>query len=414
VAHLLIMELPGGNDTDLLEAATRQGHTFVFLTQNRSVYEADAEVYSWVSRATEILEFPSFELLEISDKVSKIHEQSPFDALLCLIDIRLIEAAELAQILELRFIRPEVARLLRDKYSVRECLQKNGITQPPFQLITNNDQILSAIQTLGLPILIKPCDGYGSQNIMTLKNQSELEVCQEMLTHLLPISSDYGLGVRSNDRLLLERYMQGRLIGCDTLSIDGMHHLLGVNEKMMFAPPSFAIRGGCFVPNKGDWPGLEKYLFAMLDAVQFEWGAAHIEVMVTDEGPRLIEINPRLVGAKIARLMSCALDFSVHELLIDVHLGFWPANGLNKAHFKPAVTRWVVAQQEGILDKVVVPQVLHPAVKHFEILIREGARVSPPFENVHRLGYVMTCDENREIAEQVAQDFVNQSKIYLK
>lgn len=47
---------------------------------------------------------------------------------------------------------------------------------------------------------------------------------------------------------------------------------LNINEKLMFTPPSFAIRGGCFMPNVGEWPGLEDYLKRILDAVGFDCG----------------------------------------------------------------------------------------------------------------------------------------------
>jgi len=194
--------------------------------------------------------------------------------------------------------------LLRDKFNVRQRLKEHGIEQPDFELATTNDEIKQSIEKIGLPVLLKPSDGYGSQNILTLENLDDYELAHETLAHLLPISTDYGLGVRSNDRLLIERYMQGTLIGCDTLTLNGKHYLLGVNEKLMFSPPSFAIRGGCFMPNKGEWKALEDYLFSILNAVGYDCGATHIEIMLTAEGPRLVEINPRLVGAKIARLMA--------------------------------------------------------------------------------------------------------------
>lgn len=413
MAHLLIVELPGGDDTDILEAALRQGHTFSFLTQDIYIYKKQPDVYRLVAQALDVVTSPSFDYATVEAAVLQSHQKFKFDGIICLLDIRLIETARLAEKLGLRYLNVESAKLLRDKFNVRTRLKTNGIEQPEFELATTNEEVIGAIAKIGLPVLMKPSDGYGSQNILTLENKEDLELARETLTHLLPISTDYGLGVRSSDRLLIERYMHGTLIGCDTLTLNGKHHLLGVNEKLMFSPPSFAIRGGCFMPNKGEWAVLENYLYRILDAVGYDCGATHIEIMLTAQGPRLVEINPRLVGAKIARLMTYSLKKSVHELLIDLHLGIWSADELQTHATQPAVTRWVVSHDIGILKHIELPDWQDQGVKSVEMLSQAGDRVSFPFENSQRLGYVMTSCKTRQEAEVLADRFINDTKITL-
>jgi len=414
MAHLLIVELPGGNDTDILEAALRQGHTFSFLTQDIYIYKKQANVYRWVEKALDVITSPSFDYTTVEAAVLESHQKFKFDAIIGLLDIRLVETARLAEKLELRYLNVESAKLLRDKFNVRARLKANGIEQPEFELATTNEEVVGAIAKVGLPILMKPSDGYGSQNILILENEEDLDLACETLAHLLPISTDYGLGVRSNDRLLIERYMLGTLIGCDTLTLNGKHHLLGVNEKLMFSPPSFAIRGGCFMPNKGEWAVLEDYLFRILDAVGYDCGATHTEIMLTAEGPRLVEINPRLVGAKIARLMAYSLNKSVHELLIDLHLGVWSIDQLQPDAMKPSVTRWVISKEMGILDQIELPTWKDEGLKCVEMICQKGDRISFPFENSQRLGYVMTCCATREEAELLADRFINNTKVNLR
>ena len=413
MAHLLIIELPGGNDTDLLQAAMESGHSFDFLTQDIGAYQKQPDVHEWVRQATEVICSPSFDDQLIFKDVLTSHEKKPFDALLCLIDIRLIAAAQLAQRLGLRYLNSKSAALLRDKYSVRECLKAHGIAQPEFALATSNDQVLPAIRQIGLPVLMKPSDGYGSQNILTLETQDDLDLAEESLRHLLPMATDYGLGVRSNDRLLIERYMRGHFIGCDTFTLDGQHQLLGVNEKLMFSPPSFAIRGGCFTPNQGQMEGLEQYVFSILDTVGFDHGAAHIEIMLTDEGLRLVEINPRLVGAKIARLVGYSLQQSVHAALIDLHLGRHLLKLSPTTELQPCVTRWLTSAVTGVLQSIDLPSWHDENIQCVEVLSQPGESVSFPFENAQRLGYVMASGKTKEEAEQLADRYIQDAKVVL-
>ena len=413
MAHLLIIDLPGGNDTDILEAALNLEHDFSFLSADIDLYMSQPQVAAYLERAHQLLAVPDIDYEAIEDKVLQLHEKNSIDAVICLIDIRLIEASKLAQRLNLHFLNPASALLLRDKFKVRSRLAQCGIKQEDFALAETTQELKQAVEKLGLPLLIKPVDGYGSQNIVSLLELADLEPWINPLEHLLPSHAEYGLGVKANDRLLVERYMEGELIGCDTLTTNGEHQLLGVNQKRMFAPPSFAIQGGCFTPRNAKHADLERYVFDILDAVDFNWGAAHIELMVTAEGPRLVEINPRLVGAKIARLVGYAMNRSIYEDLIMLHLGRWQATEMDKHPEQVAVTRWITASQAGTMEAIDLPVWTDPGLRCVEMLKKPGDHVVPPYENADRLGYVMTCCSSRREAEMLADRFVSEVRVQL-
>jgi hypothetical protein len=174
----------------------------------------------------------------------------------------------------------------------------------------------------------------------------------------------------------------------------------------MFPPPSFAIEGGCFFPRVNEHAQLEQYVFSMLDAVGFDCGATHIELILTQAGPQLVEINPRLVGAKIARLVGFALNRSIHADLIDIHLGVWP-KGLDGPHPQQvAVSRWFTSPVAGTIESVTPPTWTDPNIKCVEILRQVGDSVMPAFENAARIGYVMTCGKDQSQAEVLAERYI--------
>jgi biotin carboxylase len=414
MAHLLIIELPGGNDTDIVQAAIARGDDFTFLSAQLDHYRRQPQVQSLLDQAYAQIEVLGFDYAQVESAVLELHARFALNAVLCLLDIRLIEAARLAQRLKLRHISPSTAVLLRDKFKVRQRLAERGLTQPEFALAQSNDELKQAVATMGLPLLIKPSDGYGSQNVVVLRHDEDLDPWLTPLEDMLPSHTDYGLGVKANDRLLVERYMAGTVIGCDTLSVDGQHRLLGVNEKLFFEPPSFAIRGGCFQPDSPAFAAIQRYVFACLDAVDFDWGATHTEIILTADGPRLVEINARLVGAKIARLVGYALKRSIHSDLITVHLGQQPSFSTVSASSLVAVTRWIVAEQAGVLEHIELPAWRDDRIRCVEVLKRPGDAVRAPFENADRIGYVMVCGSTRAQAEELAEHFVAQTRVVLK
>ena len=412
MAHLLILELPGGNDGDIIEAALARGDSFVFLCSHLAMYQQQAAMARLLEQASQVIEVADFDMHRVLPLVQPAHQAQAFDALLCLIDIRLQEAAELAAHLGLPWLRAAQAGLLRDKFNVRQTLAAAGLPQPECALACSNAELQQAVATLGLPVLIKPADGYGSQNIVVLRHEEDLDPLLSPLDDMLPSRAEYGLGVKANDRLLVERFMQGKVIGCDTLSSQGQHVLLGIHEKTFFAPPSFAIRGGCFLPNQGQFAEIERYVFRVLDAVGFDIGAAHVELMLTETGPQLIEVNPRLVGAKIPRLVSLALHRSLHQDLIAVHCGQTPV--ITSTPTDVAVSRWVVAEQAGVLREVQLPSWSAQLDGVFEILKQPGQPVRPPYDNADRIGYVMVRAPDRQQAEQLAEQFVSECRVILE
>lgn len=413
MAHLLIIELPGGNDADILTAALERGDPFSFLSAQLDHYRRQPAVWAVLRQAQALIEVPGFGQAELEQRVLDLHARHRIDAVLCLIDIRLIEAARLAHRLGVRHLNPASAELLRDKVLVRRRLAERGIAQPDFELAESNAELKAAVQRLGLPVLIKPADGYGSQNVVVLREPQDLDPMLSPLEHMLPSRADYGLGVLANDRLLVERYMTGRFVGVDTLSVDGRHRVIGMHRKLMFEPPSFAMRGSSFTPHSPLSPvptEVHDHVQALLDAVGFDWGATHIELMLTDQGPRLIEINPRLVGARISRLVSLALGRSLHADLIAVHLGQDPGTPDPAATAVGAI-RWIVAGQRGVLDGVRLPAWSDARIRAVDVLKCPGDEVGPPFENADRIGYVMTCAPGAAEAEGLAERFVADCRV---
>jgi biotin carboxylase len=382
------------------------------LTASLEHYAEFAMAHILLKLACHRICVPGLDYDEVEREVMALHQKQPIDAVLCLTEARLVLAARLAQKLGLPHISPECALLLRDKFNVRQRLQAHGIEQPAFALAESTASLMAEVDRLGLPVLVKPSDGTGSINIVPMRDEPERLAFEQQMTDGLVMDGDYGLGAHANGRWLVERYMQGQIVGCDTMSVNGEHRMLGMHEKLFFAPPSFAIKGGCFTPNGPQFAHIEAYVFSVLDAVGFNWGATHVELMLTADGPRLIEINPRLVGAWMPRLVGLALGRSIPSDLIDVHLGHWPTANA-KAPAKVAVSRWITARSEGVLERVILPPMPPKNTAIAEVLRYPGTHVKPPIENVDRIGFVMARASSREEAERIATRLVTQTQVVL-
>lgn len=415
MAHLLLLEVPGANDFNILEEAVRLGHQVTFFTADLSAYLAhETLAASRLSLAREVICLTPFDYDAFEQAALALHGKMPFDAILCLIDIRMIEAAKLAERLGLKFLNSKTATLIRDKYSVREKLAQHDIRQPRFALATTNAQLKAAIEEIGFPVLIKPSDGYGSQNILTFMSEEGFAALAAPFANYLPLKTDYGLGVCANDRLVVEEFMRGEVIGCETFTVDGRHIFIGINDKVFFPPPCFGIRGSCFPSDRFDTEKIRDYVFQILDALHFDFGAAHTEIIITPTGPYLVEVNPRLIGAHIPRLLGFALERSVYADIVDLHLGGDLAELRDLHPPRVAVSRWIASSEHGVIKDIITPATDAPGIMAVHLFKKPGDMTRPPFDNADRLGYVMAVGRTQTDAERLAEDFVSNTQVLLE
>jgi len=407
MSHLLIIDLPGGNDGDVLSAAIALGHRFTLATADPAHYRGQAELAPLLAHAETVLALPA-DGAQWDAALAAAHAADPFDALLCLQDLRLVEAARVARALGLAHVAPQAAVLCRDKAAVRTRLAAAGIAQPPFALVEPGPdagrRLIAAVADLGLPVIVKPVDGFGSQHVFALRSAADLAILDNLADLVAQGPGDYGLGIAARGALLVERLFDGPVIGCDVMRVGGRQVLLGVNHKIMAAPPSFAILGGCFTAHCGQFAALDAWLARLLDAVGFDCGAAHVELVMTDEGPQLVEINPRLVGARIARLVGAALGRSVHADLIALHLaGTLPPPAVEPRH---AATRWLLAPEPGVLAQIDWPDCDDPRLVGIVPNAHVGDTVRPALDNADRLAMVITAGADRAEIEALAETIV--------
>jgi len=435
MSHLLVIDLPGGNDGDVLSAALALGHRYTLASADPAHYRAQAELGPLLDRAVAVLALPA-DGAGWAMAMAAAHRADPFDAVLCLQDLRLVEAARVARALGLRHVSPGAAALCRDKAAVRARLAEAGIAQPPFALVEAGPgagaRLIEAVARVGLPAIVKPVDGFGSQHVFALRSEADLGILRQLADLVAQGPGDYGLGIAARGALLVERLFDGPVLGCDVMRVDGRQVLLGVNEKIMAVPPSFAILGGCFTAHCGQFVALDAWLTRVLDAVGFADGAAHVELVMTADGPQLVEINPRLVGARIARLIGAALGRSVHADLIRLHLaGDLPPPANQSRH---AVTRWLIAHEPGVLAGIdwaecpdpalvgpalvgpalVGPALVGPALVGIVANAHPGDTVRPALDNADRLAMVMTAGPDRAQIEALAERVVADARVRLQ
>jgi biotin carboxylase len=305
-------------------------------------------------------------------------------------------AAEAARALGLPHADPDAVRACRDKSTQRGRLAAAGVPSPAYAAVASSAAATAAAARIGLPCVVKPVTGSGSVGVRLCATVAEVSAAVDAVL-------GRGDSVRSlppQDSVLVEAYAEG-----PEYSVELLHGTtVGVTRKHLGPEPYFVETGHDFpapLP-AGDRDRLERTAVAALAALGLSWGAAHVELRLTPAGPVLIEINPRLAGGMIPRLISEALGLDVIAQLIAATAGRpGPARPVKNA---AAAIRFLVTDEPGRLvavsggpaaravDGVIDVQLTRPP----------GTDIGPPRSFSDRLGYVIAAAATVSAAARAA------------
>ena len=113
-------------------------------------------------------------------------------------------AATAAGELHLPGLTWDVAALMQDKYAMRRTLSGSGVSQPTFCAAANEQEALSAAETVRLPVVVKPCDGSGSEGVRRVDHLEDM-----------PLAFVQAKRASKNGMVLVESFVEGRHVTVD-------------------------------------------------------------------------------------------------------------------------------------------------------------------------------------------------------
>lgn len=220
------------------------------------------------------------------------------DGILTFSESRQDVTAELAAALGLPYRTPDTVRLLTDKYLQRQRLREHGVDSVRSRLLTEPGQWQAAVAEVGLPAVVKPTTGQGSRSAHRVDSAEEGAA---LVARLLADPAEGGEGETS---LVLEEFLHGtdRLPYGDYVSVES-----AIQQGRVF---HWAVTGrlplrlpfreaGLLWPSPLDEAELDEVrelAGRAIEALGVTDGITHMEIKLTPDGPRIIEVNGRLGG----------------------------------------------------------------------------------------------------------------------
>ncbi|MFJ8089892.1 ATP-grasp domain-containing protein [Lysinibacillus sp. NPDC095746] len=291
--------------------------------------------------------------------------------------------------------------IMEDKEKTRNFL-KNQPYSPKFFLLKPNESFSNNIE---FPLIVKSPKSTGSKDVLLADDSDQLK---KHLSHLR--------SKNPRETIMIEEYIEGPQYLVEALVYKRQANIIGIIEQEITQGKRFIITGyGVLVKApKEIQAGLEEVLQSIVKAFNIENGALHLELRLTKNGWKLIEINPRISGGAMNTMLHAAFGFNLVKETLKVFLGERP--DIKPKHRKFVYTKYVIVESKGILEKVIGRnKAAHsPGVVDVYVKPRRGTLLIPPLSMGHRYAYVIAEGATLAEAKNKAINAAKEIKFILK
>lgn len=332
----------------------------------------------------------------------------------------------------------------RDKYPMQEALRKTKLRAIKQKFAKSPEEVLSWMKesNMEFPLILKPAMGAGTEGVRKCSNEDD--VVQAFMAECA--SGKVNICGVQNVGLIAQEFLQGTEYVVDSISCGkGQHAVVAFWKYQKMSDLTYEYAK--LIESSGEVQDLLRtYVAKVLDAVGIHFGASHAEVIVTKDGPCLVEVGARMHGGHGPAVMKDATCFGHHEFLADLTIGCQAAERVHElvkkdyryklvqhAYYGQLNNRpeWQLTGtiQEEIgefipgIDKKTVPEEeaglnfvnLHPtAIQKFHATLHKGDQLQITTDLLSSPGVFLVVNESEQECEAAIQAVRKAERMMLK
>lgn len=228
-------------------------------------------------------------------------------------DTSVVTVARLCESLGLPGNSVEAAINSTDKVAMLRAFNSAEVAAPEYCLVRNGE-IANFECALKFPVITKPTDSAGGRGINVAYSSGEL---------MAAIESSSKAGTSGD--VLVEEFMRGREVSVEIIVSGGIPHVLQVTDKLTSGAPHFFEIGHSQPASlsRAERAAVSDLASRAVLSVGLSNSAAHVEVMLTPDGPKMVELGARVGGDWItSHLINGSVSgINMVEAMIDIALG---------------------------------------------------------------------------------------------
>lgn len=320
-------------------------------------------------------------------------------------DMPMRSVAAVAREMNLIGISDDTAIKATNKAAMRKTFKQHGVASPVFFKISDEKEYWKAVSSFDRAFIVKPADNSGSRGIFLVEDPQNMSAAKEAYAYSRMFSR--------NGDVMVEEFMKGPEVSVEILAINGEPHVLQITDKLTSGAPHFVEIGhsqpSC-LPEEIQ-KSIAELAIQAAKAVGVSVGPAHAEIIVTDEGPKMVEIGARMGGGCITtHLVPLSTGVNMTRATIQTALGEKP--DISGKYSKAAAIRFIVPPSGKIVKITGEAEARAiPGVQEVEIQCKVG-QITGKLENgASRVGYVIAQADTPDRAIGICEEALGKIEI---
>jgi len=208
-------------------------------------------------------------------------------------------------------LNSDIIDLFHYKERLREFLNLNNINTVKYKKINSIDQIKDWNI---VPCVVKPSDSQGQRGVELIEDIEKLYK-----------SVDNALKQSSTNTAIIEEYLEGVEISTNMLIQNYNVILNEFTERLVHGKEYFGLPKGHSIPIRSvpenNIQQAKEIVIELVEKLKIKDAVLYIQLKVTENGPKIIEVAPRLDGCHIWRLLKHARGYDLRQYAIDCLTG---------------------------------------------------------------------------------------------
>lgn len=392
-----------GSSREAVKSANELGfYTVVFTEQEKQIQQRNE--YKDVHQLTLV------DITQIEEIKKQIHSLQQRGYEIVVITSFVAKFVEIASLLAdeycKNYLSTKAIGIMEDKEKTRTFFAAQLFT-PRFMLVTKDVQLPYVLthNKLNFPVVVKCASSTGSKDVLFAASMKELEQKAEKIRTKNP-----------HETIIIEEYVVGDQYLAEVLVTNWRVQIGAIIKQEITKGKRFIVTGyGVLaeVPSNIE-EGLMEVIETIVSMLELKNGTFHLEIRLSVEGWKLIEMNPRISGGAMNKMIQAAFGYSLVEETLKMLLGEYPA--LEKSTNYYVYTQYIILESKGILEKVTGKKraMTTPGVVEVYVKPKSGTYVTPPLSMGHRYAYVIARGETLEEAQKIAKQAAKEITFHLR
>lgn len=247
----------------------------------------------------------------------------------------------------------ELSAARRNKYLMIEAARARGLRVAAQVVTSNIDDIIGWLREHRFEkYVVKPVKSAGTDNVVICASEEEVRTAAETI-----LGSVNKLGL-PNDEVLVQEFLTGTEYFINTVSQDGTHRFTEIwrYRKRSINDRSFVYDCNELLPYDGLIQSqIRSYVLEVLKALNIQNGPAHTEVIMTSQGPALVESGARLDGLSVPAVNQACVGYGPLDLTVDAYTNpeaFYDKTEIPYRLKQHALTVYLTSYEEGTVDEI--------------------------------------------------------------